>query len=196
MKRSMCIIIMLVVISGLMIGCAGVNEQEKVTEPALEHYDYRNINWGMSIDEVKKSTSDSFIEEQPREDGITILIYEAELDDVSVILDYRFKNGSLEAIFCDSVDLKLNGTEANRQYWKWHERFTEKYGKPRKDNDLSPKGVAGITSLRTVWQDEKNQIELWFTEDDQPARFTFVIMDIEGEYKRETDRILYEAYGI
>lgn len=95
-----------------------------------EDYDFRQVNWGMSMEEVKQAEDNS----QLREESSTDLIYNITLNNIDFVLKYNFKNNKLYESFYimnDSFDI---GQIYIDKYKYFREILTEKYG------DASGKG--------------------------------------------------------
>ena len=137
-----------------------VNGEADVTpeEPAVNaNPDFRNVSWGMSVEDVKKYEDAELSSENNDESrGLQSLIY----DDISVInhparLIYSFENGKLSF-----ASYSLNVTESkdyliNNAFFDIADGISAKYGEPQKETFLIYCGKE-LYSERTLFFEPDN----------------------------------------
>ena len=130
--------------------------------------DFRNINWGMSVGEVKGIEETVALDES--ESG---LLYNATIDNKNFKLVYHFKENKLyKATYVYSENV-LNNVQYYLDYKIFQDMLTEKYGEPtyKKEmwlrdlykGDIQYYGTAvrlGHVVFQTDWENESTQIQM------------------------------------
>ena len=101
----------------------GTWEWAKVTAAAETEKDFRNVRWGMSIEEVKKAETSKMVDESD-----TILIYESSLAGLDVYVGYVFTSGILVRGKYISVEKHSNRNDYINDYNSLKDLLTKKYG--------------------------------------------------------------------
>lgn len=161
-----------------------------------EEYDFRNINWGMSIEEVKNNEELELVYETENS-----LMYETMLNSNDFYLVYFFDDSKLTQGVYSLKETFYNNLKYVRCYEKLKENLTEKYGEPIKDEELwlddyykgnySKYGDAvliGDLFYTTVWENEGTQILLGLL-----AKSGEITLPIYYSNIAEVDNILEES---
>lgn len=146
------------------------NKEHVSTEPDIVDdgpFDFRNIRWGMSIDDVLKREKSTL-----REKTNDVLLYNEEIANAKAALLYSFIDGKLySATYILDGDQFSNKNNYVDSYNKLLVMLKEKYGKPTDEktywskdlykNDYSERGMAysaGHVVSRATWKREKDEI--------------------------------------
>jgi len=141
--------------------------------PSSQKHAFRNVDWGMSVDEVKRSESGKPVHEQD-----SILMYNVSLSGMDASCGYLFTNGNL---FRGVYTFNLKHTNENdyiADYDKIKAMMIDKHGKPKQDevnwkNDrykTDPQKYGFAVSLGhlvyfATWETEDTNIVLELTGD-------------------------------
>ena len=108
-------------------------------EPAVnENPDFRNVSWGMSVEEVKKYEDANLISEEDENDNI---LYNLIYDGISVMdhpakLGYSIRNGKLSAATY-MIDVTENEDyKINNEFFEIADGLSTKYGSPEQKSLL------------------------------------------------------------
>jgi len=156
---------------------------------AEPNYDFRSLNWGMSIKDVKAKEKAPLINEEAG-----LLTYEIEIASVPLNVQYRFEEGKLYGLLFDSNDMndaEIDSNEVKAQYDSLFEEFSGLYGTPinYEDNTLSF-SIFGTINIKTIWQSERSEIQLWLIGTNWFTRYYGIIMPRDGGLKQELEALL------
>lgn len=195
MKKK--VIIWGIIMSVLFSGCSpsiSENTQTQKSQTAVkeENPDFRNCNWGMTKDEVKKHETDIEIIEE-NEDEIKAKV---EINNIDFYAGYYFNNDKLEQV---SMEEHSNENLYIDDYEKFPKLISEKYGEPKLNekvwnDDLykdrpSDWGFAislGELSMISQWLTDTTEVGLTLTGDNYNIVFGIVYMDINYENQADT----------
>ena len=114
-------------------------ETAAADEPAInENPDFRNVSWGMSVEEVKKYEDANLISEEDENDNI---LYNLIYDGISVMdhpakLGYSIRNGKLSAATY-MIDVTENADyKINNEFFEIADGISAKYGTPEQKSLL------------------------------------------------------------
>lgn len=121
-KRLILVIIMTLLLSGISLVGAEQTSKEEVGE-----YDFRNVRWGMSKEEVIMQ------EGTPDERNEDMLIYKIEISGVSLGLKYKFIDDVLVEALFGNIEKYISTGSYYDDYQTIKKALTAVYGPPNRD---------------------------------------------------------------
>jgi len=168
-------------------------------EESLQVFDFRNVLWGMSVDEVKQSEESLPVEYTISMGGASFLDYIIYVDGKSLVIRYRFDSDGLYGVFFDSNRLNLaeNINSVYEYYLTLINKFNDHFGSSTNIEDNSSEvhllgRKVAITNRRTFWLTENNDAQLWMLEVNFPpaSRYFGFIAPVNSAFSNEmTERL-------
>ena len=155
-----------------------------ISAVAEETYDIRNVNWGMSLKEVRNQEKSDLL--YPLTDNFkNKLIYADKINNYTHLINYQFNK--LDELYLVIYLLEETPKNGYLDYYEViKEKYTNKYGKPKTDKIKGeiPENTDKIKALKneqitikTVWENEYIQLTI----------------EIEGD-KKNNEIIFSEIY--
>lgn len=191
--------VVLVCISILFTGCCYNSTPQLIpSENQSNNYDFRNSNWGDSIEQVRKIES-----MKPFLDSGSSLVYnDAKILDLSCSIMYMFYDGKLLNGGYVFDEKHSSDNLYYEDYLKLVAAYTEKYGKPTSSEEIwidelfkdNPKdwGFAikkGDAKFTTHWITSTSTIDIVISGDNGQFSTVIVYKSFEYEHRQNTDGI-------
>ncbi|MCP4632940.1 MAG: hypothetical protein GY855_08430 [candidate division Zixibacteria bacterium] len=142
-------ILTLIIAISIFISCSNesdVKNEMASTEYASSGNDFRNANWGMSIEEVKQTEDVGvFIEEMETRNGYRIT-YNSKIEGIPSTLSYYFKDNKFMQAGYEVVSESGNFTEQelDEKFNILNKMLISKYGEPKDKMDSRAAGIFRI----------------------------------------------------
>lgn len=139
-----------------------INVVELFDETVNGHANFRNVMWGMSVDEVLEAEE---LDYTYKYDSDNYLTYKFEIDSIEFELWYRFDNNQLVSVLMAHFGKLSSGVDYYGIYTKLVNEYTEIYEAPRTSNvnwrddsygNEEPKSwneaiINGVVDLVDIW---------------------------------------------
>ncbi|GAB3324361.1 hypothetical protein GCM10027299_21600 [Larkinella ripae] len=165
--------------------CQTDNSQEQV-KTVKKAYDFRKMNWGDKIADVKKTE----LKAPDLEDTLRIVYKDINVGLNKVMLLYFFKKGRAFMGVYDFSERHLNDNKYIEDFYSLKEDLTKKYGKPTLDttawsgslfrdnpNQFGTAVATGYLRYNTRWKKPNTEVALELKGDNLKAKLYITYID-------------------